>query len=70
MSPQEQIELSCKVAYHVKEVSVRDNENKRTWKTSILANSPNWAKNWGILVPGHPKKIINSGILVPCRYGS
>jgi hypothetical protein len=33
------------VAYHANVVPVRDNENKRPWNTSVLANSPNCARN-------------------------
>jgi hypothetical protein len=59
------------VAYHVKVVPIRDNENRRTRNSSLSANSPNWAKNWPIcscvLLPRSPKKIVNLDILVSWR---
>jgi hypothetical protein len=62
------------VAYHAKAVSIKDNENKRTQNSSLLASSPNWVKNWPmcscVLLPWSPIFFVNSGILVPCGYGS
>jgi hypothetical protein len=61
------------VAYHVNAVPVKDNENKRTRNASVLANSPNYAKNWSIcsrvLFPWSPENFANSGILLHCGYG-
>jgi hypothetical protein len=61
------------VAYHANVVPVKDNENKCTRNASVLANSPNCAKNWPmcsrVFFPWSPEKFANSGILVPCGYG-
>jgi hypothetical protein len=61
------------VAYHVNAVPVKDNENNRTRNASVLANSPNYAKNWSmcsrVLFPWSPENFANLGILVPCEYG-
>jgi hypothetical protein len=61
------------VVYHANVVPVKDNENKRTRNTSILANSPNCAKNWPIcsrvLFHWSPENFVNFGILVPYGYG-
>jgi hypothetical protein len=47
------------VVYHVNTIPVKDNENKRTRNASVLANSPNCAKNWPmcsrVFFLGHPK---------------
>jgi hypothetical protein len=45
-SPQEKIELGGKVAYHVKDVPVKDNKNKHIRQASLSANSPRYANNW------------------------
>jgi hypothetical protein len=62
------------VAYHVNAVPVKDNENKRTRNPSVLANSPNCAKNWSmcshVLFSWSPENFVNSGILDPYGYGS
>jgi hypothetical protein len=39
------MELGESVAYQANAVPVKDNENKRTLNASMLANSPNCAKN-------------------------
>jgi hypothetical protein len=38
------------VAYHAKVVSVRDSENKQTWKASLTDNSPSCTRNWPVLM--------------------
>jgi hypothetical protein len=62
------------MAYHVNAVPVKDNENKRTWNASVSDNSPNCAKNWSmcsrVLFSWSLENFVNSGILVPCGYGS
>jgi hypothetical protein len=54
-------------------VPVRDNEDKRTQKTLLSANSPNCARNWPtwswvLLVPS-PENLVKFGTLVPRGYG-
>jgi hypothetical protein len=57
------------VAYHANVVPIRDNENKQTQNTSMLASSPNCARNWlmcsCVLLPSSPENFTNSSILVP-----
>jgi hypothetical protein len=66
------MELGESVAYHANAIPVKDNENKRTRNASVLANSPNYAKNWSIcsrmLFPWSPEFFANSSILVPSGY--
>jgi hypothetical protein len=67
------MELGGSVAYQANAVPVKGNENERTRNASVLANSPNYAKNWStcsrVLVSWSPENFVNSGILVPCGYG-
>jgi hypothetical protein len=68
------MELGGSVAYYVNAVPIKDNENKRIQNASVSSNSPNCAKNWSmcsrVVFSWSLENFANSGILVPCGYGS